>query len=192
MEVKRVVGIDPSLTSTGLAIIEPGSGKIPYVTSVKTGRAGFSDFKRQKIMLQGVLNVLQPGDAVVMEDFGVSGMYAPSGKFAERLELCGMIKFFIPLMTGQPWLGVQPTQLKKFITNVGSAKKSEVRTAVETILQRPVANSDEADACALAYIGVATFFPEIAKTACTQQQRKTVTKILLWGANPEHFPELLA
>jgi hypothetical protein len=101
-------------------------------------------------MVHVVKSVLERDDIVVFEDFGVSARYAPSGRFVERIEICGALKYHTGGLCGFPWLSAPPTLLKSFVAGNGSARKDEVLKKAREVWKVSVANDDEADAFGLA------------------------------------------
>ena len=95
----RIVGIDLSLSRTGVCALE--EKKDPLFISIKSDRSA-NIFKRQKAIVTQVRGVLREDDIVVFQDFGVSEKTPPSGRFVERIELCGMLKLVAPTVTKLP------------------------------------------------------------------------------------------
>ena len=176
----RIIGIDPSLSSTGVCVLE--HGKSPLLRSIKTKRSQ-SVFERQRETVGALRYVLSKGDVVVMEDFGVSAQYQPSGRLFERIELCGMIKLVAPSITGFPWFLATPSMLKSFVAGKASARKEDVVKAVKDVWKIPVGNDDEADAFGLSRYAVAAFTEE------TKYKTKTA-KFLSYSSNVANFKRL--
>lgn len=154
----RFVGIDPSLTRTGVSIIEE-SGK-QSCFSIKTNSKN-SDLERQIDMAAGVLRLLQLNDVCCMEDFGIAARKGQGGKFAERLEICGMIKGGIRKETRMPFLTCPPNVLKMWGAGVGSADKPRVLKAVQDFWGVDAKNYDEADAAVMALISKYALLGEV-------------------------------
>jgi len=142
----RIVGIDPSLTNTGLCIISPDNTETISIPSSHK----LDVYRRQRKIVSAIKEYLRRDDIVTIEDFGISARFSPSGRFCERIELCGMIKLITPAVTRLPWLSVSPTMLKSFIYGKANAHKTDILKAVQTDWQVQVANDDEADAFGLA------------------------------------------
>ena len=176
----RVVGIDPSLSRTGVCIISDAGVR---TTSVKAACRAAGMFRRQRELVSGVCNYLMRGDVVVFEDFGVSARFAPSGRFCERIELCGMLKLVCPAVTRLPWLSVAPTMLKGFVAGKSSARKDDVLAAVRRRWEVPAKNDDEADAFGLARYALAVLNGE------REYGRRLVT-FESYGVNREHLAQI--
>ena len=173
----RIVGIDPSLSRTGLCILE--DGETPVTASIRVDSKD-SIFKRQRSIVEEVRLQLTRNDVVVLEDFGVSARFAPSGRYIERIELCGMLKLVAPAITRLPWLSVAPTMLKSFITGKSSAHKCDMLQAVQSQWDVQAANDDEADAFGLARYALAAIDQEPMYT-------RKITKFEKYGLNREHL-----
>ena len=173
----RVIGIDPSLRNTGLCIIDEDENICTYSLG---SPPSWRIFPRQRHIVHSIGEYLKKDDVVVFEDFGVSARFAPSGKFCERIELCGMLKFFCYNCTGVPWLSITPTALKSFIAGKSSAHKEEVFESVKNVWHVPASNDDEADAFGLARYGLA-----ILKNESIYE--KKIKKCIDYGLNREHL-----
>lgn len=173
----RIVGVDPSLSRTGVCIM---NGEEARTDSIKTSKKDGCDYERQKKIVRELIGMLEAGDVVVFEDFGQGGRWQPSGKFVERIELAGMMKMFAQFKTKREFLEVRPSHLKSFVAGKATASKETVFTAVSRRWGIEVANQDEADAAALALIGRAVV------SGCEQDlygKRNTLGKVECWKAN---------
>lgn len=148
---RRFVGIDPGLSCTGVAVLHPDGGLESF--AVKTD-ATQSDFARQLFVVQSIAPRVCGGDVLIFEDFGVTVRFAKSAKLVERVELCGMLKLALGLKSGASVLACSPTHLKKFFTGNGNASKSAVLDAAYRLGGRRFETDDEADAFALAHVGM--------------------------------------
>lgn len=181
----KIVGIDLSLTGTGLCEIEmPGLDKEPItenfgvVTSVVTSKGKTADsismrFERQTKITTAVLAVAKTADLIVIE-YPVTGKYA--GHLIDRAGLWWRIVGSC-LLWDIELISMVPQEAKKFLTGSGAAPKGEmVRCAGKLWPQwtpSTVANvEDEADAVAMGTFGVALALP-IAEWPYTQTQYRT-------------------
>lgn len=145
----KIVGIDPSLTSTGLAIIEAGHVQLLRVRS--SGKADATWAQRRKRL--GDLGAqigshVAGADLLVIE--GPSYGQSVSASAHDRAGLWWAIAsaFEVPLGV------VAPTGRAKYATGRGGAGKDEVLAAViRRHLDLDVAGNDVADALTLAAMG---------------------------------------
>jgi Holliday junction resolvasome RuvABC endonuclease subunit len=149
-EELRVLGIDPSLSSTGYAY--------RYASELYTGRIDTGKLRGpQRLVyvreqIAQVLDAAQP-QLIVYEDYAFG---AKQG--AHQLgELGGVVKTML-WERGIDVLLVSPTCLKKTFTGRGNAdrgqkEKPEMRAAIHNILGYDLAQNDEADAFALMSLG---------------------------------------
>lgn len=168
----RLIGIDPSFSRTGVCVID---GDAVTFTSIKSDKS-LSIFDRQKQLLRGCKQLLQKDDIVTFEDFSVSARFAPSGRFCERIELCGMLKLVCPMITKLPWLCITPSMLKSFATGHSTCHKEEVMKAITEKWGMVAANNDEADAYVLARYTKAVFDNE-------SEHAKKIEKFLSYNEN---------
>jgi len=177
----RIVGIDPSLSRTGVCVIDAEDASVTLHSI--TSKSSDDIFSRQKKAVHAVRALLCAGDVTVFEDFGVSARFAPSGRFCERIEMCGMLKLIAPLVTGLPWLTLSPPLLKGFATGRTSAHKREVIQAVLRDWGVSARNDDEADAFVLARYALAVlagescFAKRISRFEAYSQNRQNLTTI---------------
>jgi hypothetical protein len=151
----RVVGLDLSLASTGVAVAEfdpPGQG-MDLVALIRTDRVRhprLAGHPRMNAILADVAGLAGWPDLVVVEgpSYGSKG-----GHDHERGGLWWKITGYLH-DTGFPYAVVPPATLKMYATGKGNAGKDEVLAAV--IRRYPaveVAGNDEADALVLAAMG---------------------------------------
>jgi len=172
----RIVGIDLSLTGTGLAEItlQPGAlDELVHVETIVVPSSGKKDdllqqrFHRQTEICSQVLDfTLGPShqhgllddrpDLVVIESLFNSGTYA--GGFIDRAGLWWRVAGSI-LCWDIPVVTATPQQAKKFLTGAGNADKGAMAMYASKLYPHwdPSTSknaNDEADALALASIGV--------------------------------------
>ncbi len=136
----RIVGLDPSLASTGVAFADGSLAALKQKPS---------DGDRRLVNIKaGVWHAAEGADLVVMEDLprnamgaGVTGMV--QGVLREMMQSAGI-----------PYVTVTPATLKKFATGAGNAKKPAMRAAWREYSAVDVANNDMVDAAWLREIGL--------------------------------------
>lgn len=145
----RIVGIDPSLTSTGVAIIEMGHVQLLRVKSAGKADATWAQ-RRSRLgeLADQICSHIVGAHLLVIE--GPSYGQSISGGAHDRAGLWWAIAsaFEVPLAV------VSPKGRAKYATGSGASSKDEVLAAV---IRRhgdlPVANNDVADALTLAAMG---------------------------------------
>ncbi len=142
----NVLGIDPSLTSLGLAY--RGHEGLAVTTALRTKEKGM---KRLDYLWRTVSNhvtSIEP-DLIVYEGYA-------RGKFANRqydlAELGGLLKHYF-WARKIPVLLVPPTCLKLFATGKGNADKDSVRSAMAADRGKLFSTDDESDAYGLMRMG---------------------------------------
>lgn len=149
----RIVGIDLSLTSTGLAVIT-ATGDVELHRIRSTGKAGASLPERNARLgrITGEIADHLDGAALVVIE-GPSFGQARQGGQHDRAGLWWLTVDHVH-GAGIPVAEVPPSVLKKYITGKGNASKDEMLAAV--IRRYPgvmVSANDEADALALVALG---------------------------------------
>jgi Holliday junction resolvasome RuvABC endonuclease subunit len=149
----RVVGIDPSLTSTGLAAIyEDGAATTDtIITKGRTADDLATRGHRIRHIANTVLEWVVDDDLVVIESrFGSAG--------AGALDLTGLWWEIVNRLQRRdiPVVTFAPTSRAKYITGNGKADKAAVAAVVARMFPDvAITCSDEADALALAMVGAA-------------------------------------
>lgn len=145
----KVVGIDPSLTSTGLAMRD-AHGRLK---SYALGDADLRGVARLVFLRNAVgrhLERIKP-DLVVYEGYAL-GFRGKSNTIFDLGELGGTLKLLI-LEMGIDILLVPPNNLKLFTTGKGNADKEQVALAVGSALDVKFSTSDQYDAAGLLWMG---------------------------------------
>lgn len=144
----RVIGIDPSLSRTGVAVVE--EGRLPVVFSLPTtgSRAATLDERAERID-NIVLDATGPADGAYLAAIEGPAFNHPGGSTWDRAGLWWRMadrlwRKLIPTAT------VSPKTRAKWATGHGNAGKAAVQHALETMWNLRVRNDDEADALALA------------------------------------------
>jgi crossover junction endodeoxyribonuclease RuvC len=139
----RTVGIDLSLTSTGIAIIAE------HRAYTLTLAPKFTGHRRLAFLAQAVSDHVADADVVLIEG---AAFGRPNNAFV--LGGCWYVVTHELWKQGWPYVVVPPACLKKYATGKGGAKKEAV--AFEAVRRFPdvqLRNNDEADALWLAAMG---------------------------------------
>lgn len=176
----KALGIDLSLTSTGLAIVEDNDLeelKIIKTTTVPTKASEDWEKRRQRIK-----------DKVVKwaEDIPIIGLenYSFGSRYNREIagEIGGICRLSLYENHGvdNPIL-VAPTQAKKFVTGKGNAKKEKVKERLEKFYGTEFETDDESDAVAIALVAHAVGLltrGDIKLDSLVGHQREVVEKIM--------------
>jgi len=138
----KIVGIDASLTSTGVAVLEDGEITTMAIQSKKTGVDRLIEIREE------VYRMVSGADLVCIEDYA----YAKQNQAHQIGELGGVLRVLMH-EAELKWVEVAPTAVKKFATGKGVADKREM--AVEVFKRWGIdrKTSDEVDAYVLVRIG---------------------------------------
>lgn len=168
----NVLGIDLSLTGTGLAILtdngltfhEPELPKIyPRAERCMTEWGNSHWYfgylvksvaadtpTRWKAILQAVLQCAQSCDQIVIENYAFGAPF----RLAPLAELGGIVRFHLNNLGFTP-LMIAPSTLKKFVTGKGNADKNVMLKEIYRRYHVDVDDDNMADAFALARLGQA-------------------------------------
>lgn len=141
----RVLGIDPSLTSTGLALVE--DGVVSELTRVRSKEKGH---ERIQEIVDAVEKLATPGTLVGIEG---TAMNAKGSSVVQIFGLWGVLTHAL-WFAGFPYYVVAPSGRCRYATGKGNAHKDEVLAAV--VKRYPdvdVTGNDVADALLIAAMG---------------------------------------
>lgn len=155
---RAVVGIDPSLRSTGLAIIPlEGAVELHRVQSAALPTAQCNSWPlrdaRISDIVDRVVERVPPQSLVLMETLFIPSKTS-AGALIDRIGLWWRMYHFLADKHSCAVLPVTPQDRMKYMTGKGSAQKDVVLAAV--IRRYPdvlVTGNDEADALAMAALG---------------------------------------
>lgn len=143
----KILGIDASLTSTGLCILE--NGAVENTGLIRTyDLRGMSRLRYIADKLQVCIGLYEP-DFIVIEGYamGIRG-----GRVFDIGEMGGVMKAVIYNKKIEAII-VAPTSMKKFITEKGNAKKAQIRDSLLLNWDIDTDQEDIADAIGLALFG---------------------------------------
>lgn len=158
-----VIGIDPSLTGTGIVVLRNGEVELAEATK---SRPELGIIERVKLIRNRILEIeadlsddkgrkYQSPALMVIEGFS----YGSKGRSVFDIAYLGWrIREELERLRsedGTPWIEVPPTQLKKFSTGKGTANKEIILQQVYKRWEYETDNNNIADAFVLAKIGEA-------------------------------------
>jgi crossover junction endodeoxyribonuclease RuvC len=154
-----IIGIDPSLTATGIVVLR--DGKVELAEKTKN-RPELGTIERVRLIRERIIDITenlideeewQAPDLIVIEGFS----YGSKGRSVFDIAYLGwrIREDLERLRTddGIPWLEVPPSQLKKFATGQGNANKEIILQQVYKRWGYETHDNNIADAYVLAQIG---------------------------------------
>jgi len=155
-----IMGIDPSLTATGLALLK-GSDLVTITASppMPTKTCPRGDFCRLAWFKERIGAVLRTGNPLVVAIEGYA--YGAKSQAHSLGELGGVIRVLLFESVIPNAVVVPPNVLKKFATGTGNADKGAVSKGLFKRWGVDVENNNEADASGLALLGAALHFPDV-------------------------------
>lgn len=153
-ELRRlIVGVDPSLTATGLAYISDHGDVSSCTIKSKPAKGACGRLARYRGLVERIsawVSSVIP-KAVFIEGYS----YGSKGSSVYQLaEFGGILRE--RLERNWPIYEIPPGTLKKFVTGSGNAKKEDMMKAMRQLNPN---NHNEADALGLAALGVKVFYP---------------------------------
>ena len=146
----RILGLDPSLSSTGWGVIETESNRIKYVADdyIKTDTK-LPIAERLAIIhktLNQVIETYHPDEAAIEQVFLNDN---PTSTI--KLGMARGVVILAPAIYNIPVTEYEPNKIKKAVVGVGKAAKEQVETMVKVLLPgcKPK-NNDSSDALAIA------------------------------------------
>ncbi len=146
----RILGLDPSLSSTGWGIVEVEGNKLKYVADgfIKTD-AKIDIADRLAIIhakLSEIIEIYKPDEAAIeqvfMNDNPVSTI---------KLGMARGVVILAPALYNITVVEYEPNKVKKAVVGVGKAAKEQVMTMVKILLPNcSPKNADSSDALAIA------------------------------------------
>lgn len=146
----RILGLDPSISSTGWGVIDVEGNRLSYVadgfipTSAKTSLSA-----RLKLIHDELIRIIElykPDEASIEITF-----LNTNPETSLKLSMARGVVFLIPAIYNIPLYEYEPNKIKKTLTGVGKADKNQVETMVKILLPgcHPK-NNDASDALAIA------------------------------------------
>ena len=163
------IGIDPSLTSTGIAMVMDIDGEIATIANTLKPPKGMKGVQRLHNICAQILSwVSQNADGPVnCACYEKASLYS-TGKQIELAELRGVIRVALFSMKYDTY-GIEPARLKKFGAGNGQASKNAMIAAAKKS-GWDVENDDEADAAHLAWLAYAIKRNQRVKLTRTQME----------------------
>lgn len=146
----RILGLDPSLSSTGWGIVEIENNRLRYVADgfIKTNTKDSLPERLAVIhnTLNEIIKVYHPDEAAIEQVF-----LNENPMSTIKLGMARGVVILAPALFGLPITEYEPTKVKKALVGVGRAEKSQVETMVKVLLPgcKPK-NNDSSDALAIA------------------------------------------
>ena len=146
----RILGLDPSISSTGWGIIDVNGNRLSYVADgfiATSAKAPLSQRLRQIHQeLEKVIELYKPDEASIEVTFLNS-----NPETSLKLSMARGVVFLMPALHNIPLYEYEPNKIKKALTGVGRAEKNQVETMVKILLPgcQPK-NNDSSDALAIA------------------------------------------
>jgi len=167
----RIVGIDASLTSTGIATLTENGISTKVIQSKKIGVERLLEIQKEvwEIIHNGGTVSHPKTDLVVIEGYA----HGRTNQAHQMGELGGVLRVMFHEMELK-WIEVAPTAVKKFVTGKGVATKEKIAAWVQKRWDRMFDTNDEADAYVLVRIGQAYLTGSCRLESLTSFQQEVI------------------
>jgi crossover junction endodeoxyribonuclease RuvC len=140
------LGVDQSLTSPGLALVDGETGQLHAVRNLKNKLRGVERLAYIREELVKFLTDQKPVFAA-LEGYSIRSVNRPF----DLGEVGGLVRLAL-YDASIPFIVVAPTQLKKFVTGDGDASKEKVQEWLRKKWNVDLSQDDQADAFGLAQV----------------------------------------
>jgi Holliday junction resolvasome RuvABC endonuclease subunit len=150
-----VIGLDPSLTGSALAVLNQKTAKVEYINTFKNKLDSTTRLAYLKTEIISVISEFGKGpNPIFIEGYGFSFR----GRDFQLAELGGILRLSINECLSKPYIEVPPMTLKLFITGKGNSNKNIM---LEQVFRKyhmgseNLTDDNQVDAYALARFGIA-------------------------------------
>jgi crossover junction endodeoxyribonuclease RuvC len=157
----NIIGIDLSLAGTGMCLLRDGGRELRTINT--TAKTRTED--RLATIRRAIAQECGCMDAVIIEGLSYGSV---GGAQAERSALHWMVRVDL-YQLGVPYVVVTPMSLKKFVCGTAKAEKSMMIREVFRRWGVEAANDNEADAAALAHLGL-VYYGQAEHQTLAQQE----------------------
>lgn len=166
-----ILGIDQSLTSTGMVLLRE-TGQEELVTTIKTGK--LRGVERLDFIIGSICSVIEPWKVtkIGMEDYAFSGNQGFS-----LGELGGVIKYVLFKKYGIKPVIIHNTKIKKWATGKGNANKNLVMLGTYKKYNVELKNDNEYDAYNIAKIVYWLNMDKNPQCVLTKQEKEVLDSI---------------
>lgn len=171
--IDRIVGLDLSLTCTGLAFADPVGSEVIVTRAIKTSVTDGDRLDRYTQIAKEIMMHVGWRTIVIIEDFAF-GVTSKKSSLATLGELNGIIKLLVWRKTGMKPTLIGPGQWKKFLSDNGQLKQDEFKIRVWKKYKVDLATVDECVAYTLVKMGQAII---LGTDGCTGYELKVLEKI---------------
>lgn len=129
----RILGLDPSISSTGWGIIEMNGNRLSYVADgfIPTSAKDTLSNRLHTIYteLRHIIELYKPDEASIEITF-----LNTNPETSLKLSMARGVVFLMPAIYNIPLFEYEPNKIKKALTGVGKADKKQVETMVKILL----------------------------------------------------------
>lgn len=150
------MGIDPSLTGTGVVLLE--DGKIIHKVLIKSKPGGKKPIDELIRIVEIVSQIRLAFKSSTIDMAAIEGIAFGIGKTTSLAQLSGLNYLIRELLLENsiPFIIVAPTSLKKFATGKGNSQKDQVMLEVYKRWGVSILDNNICDAYALAQVALST------------------------------------
>jgi Holliday junction resolvasome RuvABC endonuclease subunit len=147
--VPCVVGIDPSLTGTGIVRLD--RGEVTDVRTIRTSPSMGPAYLRYREIMRQVKEFLDPFDNIFIEDYAYG--ITKGSRLVDLAEVGSLIKMVCLSVTSTWPVPVATTTVKKMLTGKGTSKHEDLKLQVYKKYDMEFMTTDEIIAFGVALVG---------------------------------------
>ncbi|MBY0560039.1 crossover junction endodeoxyribonuclease RuvC [Hyphomicrobium sp.] len=153
MSLYRAIGIDPSISGTGIVLLQENGTSKPELLvehEIKPEGKGLERTRSIAINVLKLVHNWQP-DAIVLEGYSLG---KNPNSTIPLVELGGILRLMM-MIDGLKWYDPRASKLKKFVTGKGNTQKDQMMMYVLKRWDHTSMTNNTADAYGLACMGLA-------------------------------------
>lgn len=127
-EISGIVGLDLSITGSGVVRYDVIQNKYDYIETIGTKPIYGSIIERLEFSAATIISKIKKDDTVFIEDYAF-GVHPGISRLASLAELGGIIKLLVHKKTGRQTIQMASTSIKKWLSGSGKLPHSDFKIA---------------------------------------------------------------
>lgn len=158
MNISGIVGLDLSITGSGVVRFDASRGRYNVIETVGTKPEDGNMIQRNGSSAATIMSVIERNDIVFIENYAY-GVKKNASRLITLAEFGGLIKFAIYKKTKKLAILVSSTPIKKWVSGKGNLPKEDFKLAAYKKYNIDFATGDEVVAYTMVDLGRHLLFP---------------------------------